>query len=213
MDLLVTTTLKAHNILLGKAGAALLTGAVYVLAPLPLLMMGFWLGGVTSIELLLTLLFLILTMLLSIMWAIYISSITRKTIAAVIVFYGVNLGLIPIMIVVATMLVGLYDRWQYVSSIAIQPMWIETLIQYGWVLLAGLHPLSAAISTEVLGMEQASWFWLHFSVERFDSTTGTTALLGTATLPSPWIVYTATAIITILCLFWMTTRRLRQPER
>ncbi len=213
LDLLITTTLRPRDIVLGKISAALLTGAIYILAPLPLLMTGFWLGGVSTIELLLTFLLLILTMVLSISWAMYISSLVRKTIAAVLLFYGINLGLLPILAVVVTLMVGFYESSRYLPTLPILPFWIEAIIQYGWVILTGLHPMSAAIATEALGLDQGTWFLLKFPVERFDPAKGSTVFLGTATLPSPWIIYTFSAVLTITLLLWMTTRRLGKPER
>ncbi len=53
-DLLKVTTLPARSILLGKLGGTLASGALYLLAPLPLLMTGYWLGGVTFTELAIT---------------------------------------------------------------------------------------------------------------------------------------------------------------
>ena len=100
LELLVTTTLRPRAVILGKVGASLLTGSLYILAPFPLLMIGFWLGGVTTTELLLTLLFLVLTMTLNVVWAVYLSTWVRKTIAAVIMFYVVNLGVLPVIALV-----------------------------------------------------------------------------------------------------------------
>lgn len=214
LDVLKMTTLPARSIVLGKLTSALLTGAIYVLAPFPLLMTGFWLGGVTAAELIITLLFLMLTMVVSIAWALFLSSLTRKTIAAVILFYGLTFASMPIIIILSTAVAGLVDAWKYRSSIAIQPLWIETLIQYGWVLLSGLHPITAASVSEALGMEQGSWFLLNFTVERYNAgAAGTSTFLGTVTLPSPWITYAIFTIIATVILLRLTTWRLDRPER
>lgn len=212
LDLLVTTTLKARNIVLGKLTSAWATGALYILAPFPLLMTGFWLGGVTPGELGITLLFLALTMIVSIAWALFISVFVRRTIAAVLIFYGLTFALLPVILILGTALAALSEMWQYNNAIAMQPFWIEALIQYGWVLLAGLHPLTAAIVTETMIFEQDSWLLLHFTVQRTSLSTST-SILGSLTLPSPWITFTAFAIIATLILLRVTIWRLERLER
>ncbi|HOU14063.1 MAG TPA: ABC transporter permease [Anaerolineae bacterium] len=212
LDLLVTTTLKARNIVLGKLTSAWVTGALYILAPFPLLMTGFWLGGVTTGELGITLLFLVLTMIVSIAWALFISVFVRRTIAAVLIFYGLTFALLPVILILGTALAALSEMWQYNNVIAMQPFWIEALIQYGWVLLAALHPLTAAIVTEAMIFEQDSWLLLHFTVQRTSLSTST-SILGSLTLPSPWITFTAFAIIATLILLRVTIWRLERLER
>lgn len=212
LDLLVTTTLKARNIVLAKLTSAWVTGAIYVLAPFPLLMTGFWLGGVTAGELGITLFFLVLTMIVSIAWALFISSFVRKTIAAVLIFYGLTFASIPVIIILGTALGGLSEAWRYNITIDIQPFWIEAIMQYGWVILAGLHPLTAAVLTEVMIFEQDSWLLLHFTVERYSSSAGTT-LIGNLTLPSPWITFTIFAIVATVILLRVTIWRLERAER
>jgi ABC-type transport system involved in multi-copper enzyme maturation permease subunit len=212
LDLLITTTLKVHSIVLGKLGAALLTGAVYVLAPLPLLMAGFWLGGVTTAELGITLLFLALAMLSGVAWALLISAFLRRTIAAVLIFYGLALTSAPVILILATAAAGLVDAWKYRAFLEVQPFWIEALVQYGWVVLAGLHPLTAAIVTEAMGFEQNSWLLLNFTVEHYAPSAASTTL-GTITLPSPWITYTLFTLVTVAIMLSLTNWRLKRPER
>lgn len=212
LELLVTTTLKIRSIVLGKLASAMLSGAVYVLAPLPLLMAGFWLGGVTTAELGITLLFLALAMLAGISWALLISAFMRRTIAAVLIFYGLAFASAPVIMILATAAAGLADASRYRTFIDIQPFWIEALVQYGWVILAGLHPLTAAIVTEAMGFEQNSWLLLHFTVERYTSGASTTSL-GTLTLPSPWITYTVFTLIVSAIMLHITAWRLGRPER
>lgn len=213
LDILKVTTLKARSIVLGKLASALLTGSIYVFAPLPLLMTGFWLGGVTTIELLITLIFLILTMVVSIAWALFLSALVRKTIAAVLVFYGLTLAIAPVIAILASVIVGLSEAWQQAATVSVQPFLVEAMIQYGWVILAGLHPLSAAVATEALGFEQNSWFFLQFDVSRYRAGPSAPTFLGTITLPSPWLTYTIFTISATAILLWLTTWRLNRPER
>ncbi len=212
LDLLVTTTLKARAIVLGKLTSAWATGAVYVLAPFPLLMTGFWLGGVTAGELGITLLFLVLTMIVSIAWALFISVFVRRTIAAVLIFYGLTFALLPVILILGTVLASLSEVWRYNTVMAPQPFWVEAMIQYGWVLFAGFHPLTAAIVTEAMIFEQDSWLLLHFTVQRSSLSAGA-SILGSLTLPSPWITFTIFAIVATLILLRITIWRLERQER
>ena len=213
LDILKMTTLQTRSIVFGKLTSGLLTGAIYVLAPFPLLMAGFWLGGVTTIELIITLIFLILTMTVSIAWALFLSSLVRKTIAAVLIFYGLTFASSPIITILATMIAGLSEAWKHTTTVGVQPFWIEAIIQYGWVILAGLHPLSAAVATEALGFEQNSWFFLQFDVSRYQASPGAATFLGTVTLPAPWLTYTVFTVCATTVLLWLTTWRLNRPER
>ncbi len=215
LALLVTTTLKPRDIVFGKVGAALMTGAVYVLSPLPLLMAGYWIGSVTTTELLLTMLLLTMTMLLNIAWAIFTSSLVRKTIAAVILYYGIQVALVPILAVIVSIFMSIYQSWTYRTMYASNgdpvylPFWIDAFLQCGWVILIGLHPLSAAIGTEALGLDQG-WGFLEFTIDHNAATGHTSTVVW---LPSPWITFTVTTLITVAFLLWRTCVRLRKPER
>lgn len=213
LPLLVTTTLKPRSIVLGKVGAALLTGGVYILAPFPLLMLGFWLGGVTVTELLLTLLFLILTMTLSLSWAIFISGRVRKTLAGVLNYYVLNVVLLPVLVGVSIAAIALFVALRYADAdMTTIPTWLMITVQHGWVVLTGFHPLSAAIATEVLGLEYGSWGLLTLPVDMFVSSSMTTSPL-TITLPSPWITFTISSLGMVALLLPLTIRRLAKPER
>ncbi len=205
LDLLRTTSLNASTIVWGKLLSALLSGGVYVLAPLPLLMLGFWVGGVSLAELLLLAGFLIITMIASTSVALYLSAHSRRTITAVLIFYGVNFALLPLVGILSGVMVVLVDLWRN-SNVMAQPFWIEAVIQYGWVILAGFHPLTASISSQALWTEQGSWGLLDFSVTRG-------RLLGTVVLPSPWITYTVLSLLLAILLMRRTIRQLGRPEK
>jgi ABC-type Na+ efflux pump permease subunit len=214
-DLLRTTTLRIRDIVFGKVSATLLTGLIYVMAPLPLLMMSFWLGGVTRTELALTFLILSVTMMLYTARALFISSLVRKTITAVVIYYGLNLAAIPLIIAIAVGITALVNSLSltYNSQIPMQPYWLEVLMQHGWVMLTGANPISTAVTTEALGLERGSWLFYTFDViERAETSRGV-AVIGSVILPSPWITFTIYSLIRIGVLLWLTTRRLKRKER
>jgi hypothetical protein len=169
LELLVTTTLRPRAVVLGKVGASLLTGSLYILAPFPLLMIGFWLGGVTTTELLLTLLFLVLTMTLNVVWAVYLFHLGAQNHRRRDYVLRCQPGR-P-----ARHCAGHRSLGQPVRYLGLfRGGALAVLARSGdpvrLGLSVGLHPLAAAIATEVLGLNQGSWWWLHFTVERFDPT-------------------------------------------
>ncbi len=211
LELLRTTTLRAKTILLGKLGGVMLTGLVYLLAPLPLLLGWFWIGGITDIELFLTVLMLATTTLLFVSWAIFLSSLMRKTITAVLFYYTVNIFILPIIQGAAALFFGDLLPHYVHSERFPNSFWLTAFCQYAWVLVAGLHPLPASIATEALGLDRGSWYFIEFEVSRW--TDKGRSLWGTIILPSPWITFTLTSLVTSALLLWLTLRRLERPER
>lgn len=202
LALLRTTTLPTRSIVLGKLGAALLNGALYIFAPLPLLMFGFWLGGVTTGELVVTVLYLMVTLIASTALALFISSLTRRTIAAVIIFYGLAFATLPLIGIAVPLLSGLASFLVFNPDVPPRPFIVEALAQHGWVLLSSLHPLTAAIASEALWMDKESWFLLEFDVMTRRS----------ITLPSPWIPYTILSLLMSALLLWLAVRRVASHE-
>jgi hypothetical protein len=194
--------------------SACITGLVYLLAPLPLVFGSFWMGGVSTIEFTILVLVVIIVMIVSCSFALYISSLTRKTINAVLIYYILNIISIPLILAVTLVLGNTYDvlnRYNRISTT--HSMVGATLLQYGWVLLCGLHPLTAAVASEVLGLEQQSWFMLQFDVNHYDPLTDTLSLLGTASLPSPWMTFVVIGLGVSVFFLWQATRQLMKPEQ
>jgi ABC-type transport system involved in multi-copper enzyme maturation permease subunit len=216
LDLLLITTLPTRSMILGKLGAALITGMLYILAPLPLLLSGYWIGGVTPLELGITFWVILVTMIAKTAWAIYLSARVKRTITAVFIFYGLALATIPLAGIIAILYNVLFNYWRYNNALPAQPLLIEALIQHGWIILSALHPFVAAVVSEGLWLEEGSWFLIHFPVERRIlnplSNLSTSTVLGTATLPSPWIPYTILSLLTAIFMIWTTARRLSRSE-
>jgi ABC-type transport system involved in multi-copper enzyme maturation permease subunit len=204
LDLLRLTTLRARSIVLGKLGAALVNGTLYILAPIPLLMMGYWLGGVSLLELVLTFAFLIMTMLFSLSLALFFSSLTRKTIAAVLLFYGLTFATLPLIGIIAFLFQALpFLLEDFLPSISLP---LQAFLEYGWVLLAALHPYTAGIVSYALWVEEGSWFFNTFTV-------GSSLTTYVITLPSPWIPYFAGVLLLSFLLLRSTWRRLARPAK
>ncbi|MFP4346341.1 MAG: ABC transporter permease subunit [Anaerolineales bacterium] len=205
LDLLRLTTLHTRSIVLGKVGAALINGTLYILAPIPLLMMGYWLGGISALELVLTFAFLVITMLFCTSVALFFSSLTRKTIAAVLLFYGLSFATLPLIGILAFV----FQALPYLlldGPIAAGSFPLQIFIEHGWVLLAALHPYTAGIVSYALWTEKGSWFFNTFSLS--GPYTG-----HLVTLPSPWIPYFVLVLVVSFFLLRSAWRRLARPKR
>lgn len=205
-DLLRTTTLTSQAIVLGKWKMALLNGLFLLLAPLPMQLLGFWLGGVTVTELLLTQLFLFVVLMMNTALALAISARVRKTWIAVLIFYGIILGVIAF-VGGGALFLSVEDVFPLLLPAAAS-LWQKALLQHGWVLLVGLHPLSAAIASVSLCAEQGAWFLLEFPV----SIGGPSVTSPTVLLPAPWLTHTLLALPATAFLLWQTARRVARPE-
>jgi hypothetical protein len=214
LDLLLVTTLRPVDIVSGKMLSACITGIIYLLAPLPLVLTSFWLGGVSILELVILNIIVAVVMIFSCSLALFISSVVRKTLNAVLIYYMLNIAVLPVMLVITILLGSAYDAMHnFEGSSTSESLFIAVIMQYGWVLLCGLHPLSAAIASEVLGMEQHAYFLLQFDVYGLNSLTGGRSILSTVSLPSPWLIYTSLAIMVSSILIWLTVKQVNKPDR
>ncbi|MDF1514798.1 MAG: hypothetical protein P1S60_13395 [Anaerolineae bacterium] len=213
LDLLKVTALRPWDIVGGKMLSVCLTGLLFISAPLPIIMTGFWLGGVSVTEVAILLIVVVVTMILSCSWALFFSAMVRKTLNAVLIYYILNLISVPILLV-ATVIVGsTYDSLTYSQRLGTTPsFFLATVFQYGWVILCGFHPIYAAVVSQLLGMEQTRWFLLHFDITRYDPLTDRFSTMGTAYLPSPWILYVIFSLITSAFLLWQATKRTGKLE-
>ncbi len=197
-DLLKVTTLPARSILLGKLGGTLASGALYLLAPLPLLMTGYWLGGVTFTELAITVVFIGVVMISTSSLGLWISLRLKRTSWAVLAYYGFILALEPLAGFAAAFYSWLQDAWFYRLDVAHTSYFLEALIEHGWVVLSAIHPLISAFASIGLAEKYGSWLLLILPLRELPG--------ATVTLPSPWI---------ITVVFWglVSLFLLRQSEK
>lgn len=206
-DLLRTTTILPRAIVLGKWSAAILIGGLLLLTPLPIQLLGFWLGGISGIELLLTLLFLLIVLMTNTALALALSALVPRTWIAVLIFYGLTLSALPLLGTVAVIGRPVFTSVTTTTLMQTRPLWQLALLQHGWVLLVGLHPLSAAVASVVLGTEQGAWFLLEFPIHASGMRT-----IAFITLPAPWLTHALLALLATGLLLWWTTRRIARPE-
>ena len=150
-DLLRTTLLSAHALVLGKLASALLFVLLLLLVALPLQSLAFLLGGVAPQEVLIASALLVATAFLFGSAGIFFSSLMRRTLGSTVLSYSFalldTLGL-PLVIVAVLPLAGLFFY-----SAPPGPV-IEATLIYVFGLLISLNPIAAAITTEALLVNQ-----------------------------------------------------------
>lgn len=199
-DLLRTTLLPARSLVTGKLISALSYVFLLILAALPLQSIAFLLGGVSVVELAVSVLLVLVSAVAFALLGLFFSSLMRTTLGAVVITFASSLFLTIGMPAIALVLLP------FISSIAypgpIDP-WVEVALAYGGLALASTNlPATIVLSELFLVQEDALFFW-------------TTTLAGrSVTLFSPWWVYTILYLLLSLLLFWLTVRRVsRVPNR
>ncbi len=204
-DLLRVTTLSTRTIVLGKLSSALSSGALYLFTPLPLLLTGYWLGDVSATALLITLGFVSVVLCAANVLALFLSARLKRTNWSVFTYYGFLLLLQPVSGFVASLYAFLRDRWMDSATPMPPHAFTETLVEHGWMMLASLHPLVAAISSVALAEEHGSWFLIRLSLERLPGVY--------VTLPLPWITSTVLLVVLALVCLYATIRAADRAER
>ncbi len=202
-DLLRTTTLRSRELVWGKLNACLLRAALYILAPLPLLMLGFWMGGITALELGLLILLLSVTTFYHVAWALFLSARIRKTLTAVLTYLGLQISLVPLIGLLITLLGILITIWENTVGPTPPPEWVGILAIYVLAFIVSLHPLSAGFASQLLWLSEDSWLSASLPLD-----SGTSI-----TLVSPWIPYTLLALFGAFFLIHSTIQRLKRTER
>lgn len=199
-DLLRTTLLPARALVTGKLISALSYVFLLILAALPLQSIAFLLGGVSVVELVVSVLLVLVSAVAFALLGLFFSSLMRSTLGAVVVTFAgslfLTIGMPAIVLVLLPFTSALF------SSGPVQP-WVQIALSYGGLSLASTNlPATIILSEVILIEEDALFFW--------STTLGGRSVV----LFSPWWVYTILYILLSLLLFWLTVRRVsRVPNR
>lgn len=174
-ELLLSTPLRAREIVLGKFASALAYVVALVVASIPLMASAFLMGGVAPEEVAIAFWILLVTAILFGSIGLFFSSFLGNTVVSTVLSYAVVLILtvgVPIVFIVSTPFLGLFGR-------VISQSWIESLV---FIYSAGLalctNPFIAAGLTEGFYASGKSLFWF---TESFGSVK--------AFIISPWLVF------------------------
>lgn len=200
-DLLRTTLLPARSLVLGK----FLSGLVFILlllfAALPLHSLAYLIGGVSSQELWIAALVLVVTASAFCAAGIFFSSLVARTLVSTVLAYGVAIMLVFGLPLLALILAGLVS-----SAVGgfgqLGPLWEILVILGGW-LLVSINPLATAIFTELILLEEQSLFLFHLPVSG----------AATLTLPSPWLPYVLIYLLLSVILLRLSVQRVKRAEK
>jgi ABC-2 type transport system permease protein len=205
-ELLRTTLLPAHSLVLGKLAAAVLFNLVIILSAIPIASLSFLFGGVTLEEITIASIFLIVTAIAFSSLGLFFSSLMRRTSQATAVSTVVTLLLVfglPIFTLIAQ---GLLSAMVYSSNLIGTPAAISeaemTRNFVTWLLLS-ISPLTAGVTTlaTLLGSQSALTMTMTLS-------NGTSV-----TYPAPWIAYSVIYLLLSLVLIWLSVRAVKRVDR
>lgn len=181
IDLLITTLLPPHSLVLGKLISALAYIILLILAALPIQSLALMFGGIVLSEVIIGTILLLITALVAGSVGIFVSSLMRSSIASTVLTYAailmVTVG-IPIAVGVA---LGLFNAILGRSLDSLSWTWQAALVYVGGFLLC-TNPFATVFMTKAIQDEQGSLFLFTTQV----SSGGATR---TIPLISPWVVY------------------------
>lgn len=155
-DLLQTTLLSAHALVLGKLASALSYIFLLLIAAFPLQSLAFLLGGVSPEEVLIASGLLVATAWLFGAAGVFFSSFMRRTLGSTVLTYAfalmATLGL-PLILTAILPLMGLFY-----STGSPGPL-VEAVLIYGFGLLVTINPIATAVATEIILINNQSAFY------------------------------------------------------
>jgi ABC-type transport system involved in multi-copper enzyme maturation permease subunit len=208
-ELLRSTLLPARKVVLGKLTAALTYVGLLVLATVPLEGLAFMLGGVVLEELLVALLILLVTAFAFGVVGLFFSSLVRRTLAATLLTYGTSLLMtvvLPVILFFVFLLIGepIVSGYAAVQASVL----VQAVLFYTIYFLGSLSPLTAAVISKVILVEESSLWYFDMTLSS-SSATGTSS---TIPVPSGWIVYVTSYLILSLVLLGLTVLRVKRQE-
>jgi ABC-2 type transport system permease protein len=197
LDLLRTTLLPARSLVAGKLESALGYVVLLLLAGLPLQSLAFLMGGVTMVEVVLSLLLMLVSAVAFATVGLFFSSVVKRTLAASVLTYACVLAAtfgLPLLFVV---FIPVFDYMDVNRPL------VEAMLIYGGGFLACTNPIATVILTEVVLQEERAVFFFTVSLSNG----------GNLPLVSPWIVYVLVYALLSLVLIWLSVRSVRQVSR
>ncbi|NDJ60126.1 MAG: hypothetical protein GYB67_03325 [Chloroflexi bacterium] len=202
-DLLRTTLLTSPSFVTGKLESALGYILLLLLAGIPLQSIAFLFGGVSEVEVLLSFVILMITAITLGTIGIYFSAVMAKTLRASVRSYSVILGVMFIVPVVLSVIISLVRDILFVQLNVLLSPALEALLDYTEALLTALNPVTTALRTqELLVNQQIVGFWR------------ATLSSDGSTIPmvSPWITFAIIYLTVSALLIVLAIRRTRAVE-
>ena len=196
-DLLRTTLLPARRIVIGKLMSAMAYILLLLLTGIPLQSMAFLMGGVTTEEVVLAFVLLVVAAIGFGMMGLFFSAIMKRTLSASVLTY-----VLALVVIIGLPLIGLIVLPLVSSGLDLDQPVLEAIILYLSSLLAATNPVTTAVLTETLLLSQGTVFV-------YKETLSNGAPIP---LVSPWIIYTILYLSVSLVLIAVTVRQVRKVE-
>jgi ABC-type transport system involved in multi-copper enzyme maturation permease subunit len=214
-ETLLITSLRPSQIVWGKLGAISILLLLFLLISLPIQSMAFAFGGVTPAEGIIGTIGLLVTALTLSAVGLYISSMSRTTMVAVMISYGITT---PFIYGLPLLFLFIFEGpFYWMGDFFDEPTLLsQIMLYYGIGFILSISPFSSAgLSYYYLVEQQESYFF--FTITEQINTSASLYSQGTTVtfwLLSPWVVYVVFHSLLILLLVWLTIRRVgRMSEK
>jgi ABC-2 type transport system permease protein len=196
-EILLITPMRARQIVFGKLGAVFLFLLLLILASLPIQSLAFLFGGVALTEVLIAAAGLVVTVLAFGALGLFISSLVRTTMIAIIISYGIAVPFIyglPFMLFYVG--ASFMSVFFYFSDPSPLLALFSLVLIYGIGFILSINPFTSAIFTGVVAAEGRGYFF-------FKETIGSV----TFWFVSPWLIYVSFYLLLTILLVFLTVRR------
>ena len=201
-DLLQITLLPKPSFIIGKLESALGYILLLLLAAIPLQSIAFLFGGVSESELLLAFIILTVSAITLGTVGLYFSTTVDRTLSASVRAYTVAFVVMIGIPLLLSFFISIFQDALQGNKTGIEVPVIETALIYFGALLVSLNPLTTAVASQQLLIDQQGLgFWQ--------------ATIGDGTeipLVSPWITFTILYLVVSAVLVVLAVRRMRQVE-
>ena len=205
-ETLLITSLRPAQIVWGKLGAIALLLLLFLLMSLPIQSLAFAFGGVTPAEGLIGTIGLLVTALALSALGLYISSMARTTMVAVMISYGITTPFIyglPLLFlfIFEGPFYWLGDRLEESTLLA------KIILFYGIGFIISISPFSSAALSYYYIVEQQEGYFFFTVTEQIDTPFAMVNQSVTFWLVSPWLVYVIFHSLLTWLLVRLTVRR------
>lgn len=182
IDLLITTLLPTHSLVLGKLISALAYIVLLILAALPIQSLAFMFGGIILSEMVIGTLLLLVTALIVGSVGILVSSIVKSSIASTVLTYAVILLTSMGMPIIVGIILGFLGVLLEAVLDNLSWLWQTILLYLGGFLIC-TNPFATVFTTKMIEESEDTFFF-------FTTNVSGGGISYNVPLVSPWIVYT-----------------------
>jgi ABC-2 type transport system permease protein len=203
-DLLRTTLLPARSLVGGKFFSGLVFLLLLLLAAVPLQSLAFFFGGVALEEVVISAVILIVMAISFSAFGLFFSSFIKRTLVSTVLAYAFTIFIlfgVPMLLMFGAFGFSMFGIG---ANSASPNLLLEVLLFAGLWLILSINPMSAAIATEVMLIENQNPWWMEIP------------LSGSSTpmyMLAPWITYAILYLLLSVILIAMSVYIVKRPEK